>query len=147
MENKRNNNIIQREIPQKQNSYENVTNNNNNSYLSKNNNNNLNQSKLVDVEKTLRDLETKSLEMSRHIEVLRNDRTKIDENKPQIFSENQNYIVNSDPNPNMDYEYEKNRQENSMLKSDNIIFREDINRLSDMNRHLEEEIRRQRERK
>ena len=82
--------------------------------------------------------------MSRHIEVLRNERTRIDENKQNIsVNHSQNYQVN----PNMDYEFEKFRQENSMLKSDNIIFREDINRLADMNRHLEEEIRRQRERK
>lgn len=85
--------------------------------------------------------------MSKHIENLRNERSRVDESR---------YANNPNSNPNVsrtnfgntiDYEYEKLRQENSMLKSDNIIFREDINRLSDMNRHLEEEIRRQRDRK
>jgi hypothetical protein len=55
--------------------------------------------------------------------------------------------MSNNNNPHLEFEYEKIRQENSMLKSDNIIFREDINRLSDMNRHLEEELRKQRERK
>ncbi len=104
-----------------------------------------NQSKLVDVERTLRDLEVKSLEMSKHIENLRNERSRIEDNR---YSNNiNNNMSRTNFNTNIDYEYEKIRQENSMLKSDNIIFREDINRLSDMNRHLEEEMRRQRDRK
>jgi len=119
----------------------NYVNNNNydNSYISNN------QSKLVDVERTLRDLEAKSLEMSKHIENLRNERSRVEENR---YSNNINNVSRANfNNSSIDYEYEKLRQENSMLKSDNIIFREDINRLSDMNRHLEEEIRRQRDRK
>ncbi len=115
------------------------SNNYDNSYMSNN------QSKLVDVERTLRDLEVKSLEMSKHIENLRNERSRIEDNR---YSNNiNNNMSRTNFNTNIDYEYEKIRQENSMLKSDNIIFREDINRLSDMNRHLEEEMRRQRDRK
>ena len=87
--------------------------------------------------------------MSRYIEELRNDRekTRIEENNnnnKNNISLNQNY---QQINPQMEYEFEKIRQENSILKSDNIIFREDINRLADLNRHYEEEIRKQRERK
>jgi hypothetical protein len=48
---------------------------------------------------------------------------------------------------NFDYEYEKLKQEYATMKSDNIIFREDINRLSEINRHLEDESARQRSRK
>ena len=118
-----------------------INNNYDNSYTSNN------QSKLVDVERTLRDLEVKSLEMSKHIENLRNERSRVEENRyPNNTNANANNSRTNFGN-NIDYEYEKLRQENSMLKSDNIIFREDINRLSDMNRHLEEEIRRQRDRK
>ena len=109
-----------------------------NSYVSNN------QSKLVDVEKSLRDLETKSLEMSKCIEHLKNERSRV-EDKRYPLNNNPNNISSS--NLNVDYEYEKLRQENSMLKSDNIIFREDINRQSDMIRHLEQEIRKQRDRK
>lgn len=117
----------------------NYLNNYDNSYISNN------QSKLVDVERTLRDLEAKSLEMSKHIENLRNERSRVEENR---YPDNPNINISTNNfRNNIDYEYEKLRQENSMMKSDNIIFREDINRLSDMNRHLEEEIRRQRDRK
>lgn len=136
MESRKDNNL-----PNLRSESKNYINNYDNSYISNN------QSKLVDVERTLRDLETKSLEMSKHIENLRNERSKIDDNR---FVDNSNNNVNvsrTNFGNNLDYEYEKLRQENSMIKSDNIIFREDINRLSDMNRHLEEEIRRQRDRK
>jgi predicted nucleic acid-binding Zn-ribbon protein len=87
------------------------------------------QKKIKDVEKSLKDLELKSHEMSRYIESLRNERSRIDDSK---FG---------------DFENEKLKQEYATLKSDNIIFREDINRLSDLNRHLEEELSRQRNRK
>lgn len=82
--------------------------------------------------------------MSKHIENLRNERSRIEDNR---YTSNNNSVLMKNNFNNIDYDLEKLRQENSMLKSDNIIFREDINRLSDINRHLEEEIRRQRERK
>ena len=128
-------------LPHLRSESKNYINNYDNSYASNN------QSKLVDVERTLRDLEVKSLEMSKHIENLRNERSKIEDNR--YVNNSNNNVNNSRTNfgNSIDYEYEKLRQDNSMLKSDNIIFREDINRLSDMNRHLEEEIRRQRDRK
>lgn len=88
--------------------------------------------KLDEVEKTLRDLEAKSLEMSRHLDNIRNDRSRLDDSIKHV---------------NFDYENEKLKQEYSTMKSDNIIFREDINRLSEINRHLEEELSRQRNRK
>ncbi len=123
--------------------YNNNYNNNNydNSYISNN------QSKLVDVERTLRDLEAKSLEMSKHIDNLRNERSRVEDTRYPNNPNNNANISRTNFGNSIDYEYEKLRQENSMFKSDNIIFREDINRLSDMNRHLEEEIRRQRDRK
>ena len=81
------------------------------------------------VERSLKDLEAKSQEMSRYIESLKNERSRIEE--PRYA----------------DYELEKMKQEYATLKSDNIIFREDINRLSEINRHLEDELTRQRNRK
>ena len=45
-----------------------------------------------------------------------------------------------------DAEVEKIKQEHATLKSDNIIFREDINRLTDINHHLENELIEQRNR-
>jgi len=43
-----------------------------------------------------------------------------------------------------DAEVEKIKQEANTLKSNNIIFREDINRLTDVNNHLENELIEQR---
>ena len=82
------------------------------------------------VERSLKDLEAKSHEMSRYIESLKVDRSRIEDSRYPP-----------------EYEIEKLKQEYSTLKSDNIIFREDINRLSEINSHLEEEITRQRNRK
>lgn len=93
------------------------------------------KSQLTNVEKSLKELEAKSLEMSRCLENIRNERSRLEDSKM-----NMNTI-------NFDYDYEKLKQEYSTLKSDNIIFREDINRLSEINRHLEEELGRQRNRK
>ena len=45
-----------------------------------------------------------------------------------------------------DAEVEKIKQEQATLKSDNIIFREDINRLTDLNHHLETDLIEQRNR-
>ena len=45
-----------------------------------------------------------------------------------------------------DAEIEKIKQEANTIKSDNIIFREDINRLTDINHHLENELIEQRNR-
>jgi hypothetical protein len=81
------------------------------------------------VERSLKDLEAKSLEMSRYIESLKYDRSRVEDTRfPEI-------------------ENEKLKQEFSTLRSDNIIFREDINRLSEINSHLEDELTRQRNRK
>ena len=86
--------------------------------------------------------------MSKCIENLRNERSRVEDNRyPGNSINNPNNVSRGNFNTSIDYDYEKLRQDNSMMKSDNIIFREDINRLSDMNRHLEEEIRRQRDRK
>jgi chromosome segregation ATPase len=45
-----------------------------------------------------------------------------------------------------DAEIDKIKQDYATLKSDNIIFREDINRLTDLNKHLEDELTQQRSR-
>jgi hypothetical protein len=81
------------------------------------------------VERSLKDLEAKSHEMSRYIESLKVDRSRMEDTR---------YI---------DIETEKLKHEYSTLKSDNIIFREDVNRLSEINSHLEDELSRQRNRK
>ena len=54
---------------------------------------------------------------------------------------------NLDNKSSSNYEISKLLQENQTLKSDNIIFREDINRLSELNARLEDDLIRQRNRK
>lgn len=114
------------------------------------------EEKLKDVEKSLRDLEAKSLEMSRCIDNLRNERGKIqssnyDETMNTInthnHTHNQTLIKNclsSQMSGMSEMEFDKIKTENATLKSDNIIYREDINRLTDINRHLEDELTKQR---
>jgi hypothetical protein len=112
------------------------------------------EEKLKEVEKSLRDLEAKSLEMSRCIDNLRNERGKIqtsnyDETLNTINTHNHTLIKNclsSQMSQMSEMEYEKLKTENATLKSDNIIYREDINRLTDINRHLEDELAKQRAR-
>lgn len=113
--------------------------NRNDSAGSSNSVSHIKEKKLKDVEKSLRDLEAKSLEMSRCLENIRNSRINDESTLGAKHSHSNTQL-------NIDYEYERLKQESATLKSDNIIFREDINRLSDINRHLEEELQRQRNR-
>lgn len=115
-----------------------------------NSDNNLNvhgkkEYKLKEVEKSLRDLEAKSLEMSRCIENMRLERSRV---QSQVINPEDSINIHSNIQlkQTLDFENERLKQEFATLKSDNIIFREDINRLSDINRHLEDEISRQRNR-
>lgn len=93
--------------------------------------------KLKEVERSLRDLEAKSLEMSRYIDGMKAEKSRI--NDESLYN-------NTNTKTGCDCDIEKIKQDAFTLKSDNIIFREDINRLSDINRHLEEELVRQRNR-
>jgi len=90
--------------------------------------------KLFEVERSLRDLEAKSLEMSRYLESMKVEKSRIHDDSAHNLNNKRE----------CDWEIEKLKQEASTLKSDNIIFREDINRLSEINRHMEEELARQR---
>ena len=98
-----------------------------------------NEKKLHEVEKSLRDLEVKSLEMSRYIDNMKAD-------KSRIVGMNDDSVGNAHFKTGCDCEVDKQKQEASILKSDNIIFREDINRLTEINLHIEEELARQRNR-
>jgi chromosome segregation ATPase len=73
--------------------------------------------------------------------------TNINNNNINNTNNNMNYANN---NVTLSYlpdaEVEKIKQEQATLKSDNIIFREDINRLTDLNQHLETELIEQRNR-
>jgi len=101
-------------------------NNNNN-----NNNNNINNNSLnVELlEKQLSEIERTKKEVSKYLDTIKAERGNLD-NKSSS-----------------NYEISKLLQENQTLKSDNIIFREDINRLSELNARLEDDLIRQRNRK
>ena len=83
------------------------------------------------LETTIRNLEEKSNELSRKLDNLRSY---------------ESYLPKCSSPLNVFPEIEKLKEEYSTLKSDNIIFREDINRLTDLNKHLEDELTHQRSR-
>ena len=154
---------------------DNNNNNNNNSFIKMNNSNfnknmtinnsndeinnyskmaNPQEIKIKELEDKLKFLEEKSFENTQKLEEIRVNRettasSNINNNINGNNTNNNNYNNNMN-NVTVSYlpdaEVEKIKQEQATLKSDNIIFREDINRLTDINHHLENELIEQRNR-
>ena len=105
--------------------------------------------KIKELENKVKFLEEKSFENTQRLEEIRTNKDNL--NATLNTNNNNNNNINY-PNNNVtisylpDAEVEKIKQEQATLKSDNIIFREDINRLTDLNRHLENELFEQRNR-
>ena len=105
--------------------------------------------KIKELENKVKLLEEKSFENTQRLEEIRTNKDNL--NATLNTNNNNNNNINY-PNNNVtisylpDAEVEKIKQEQATLKSDNIIFREDINRLTDLNRHLENELNEQRNR-
>ena len=105
--------------------------------------------KIKELENKVKFLEEKSFENTQRLEEIRTNKDNL--NATLNTNNNNNNNINY-PNNNVtisylpDAEVEKIKQEQATLKSDNIIFREDINRLTDLNRHLENELNEQRNR-
>ena len=142
----------------------NIANSNNNlDYNS--NNNEFNEShiinpaelKIKELEDKVKFLEEKSFENTQRLEEIRINKESISNNNNLNATINTNNNYNNMNNMNYgnnnvtisylpDAEVEKIKQEQATLKSDNIIFREDINRLTDLNHHLETDLIEQRNR-
>ena len=98
-----------------------------------------NEKTLQTLEQTLKELEEKKIEIE----------NKMIEEKNKIYNTNNNYnninnIKNSLPNIIIPDSL-RIKEEQDILKSDNIILREDISRLSETNQNLENEISKNRE--
>ena len=111
--------------------------------------------KIKELENKLKFLEEKSFENTQRLEEMRTNQenlnSTINTNNNNNNNNNMNYPNNNNVNNVTisylpDAEVEKIKQEQATLKSDNIIFREDINRLTDLNQHLENELIEQRNR-
>jgi len=116
--------------------------------------------KIKELENKVRLLEEKSFQNTQKLEEIRinkeaNNKNNINMNGNPIYNNlnNLNATNNNINDMNMttvsylpDAEIEKIKQEANTIKSDNIIFREDINRLTDINHHLENELIEQRNR-
>ena len=155
--------------------YQKINENNNNSNIKMNNNNsyinnrnmtinnsndetnnfskiiNPQEIKLKELENKVKLLEEKSFENQQKLEEIRaNKDTTVSSNLNNINGNNTNNKTMNMNNVTVSYlpdpEVEKIKQEQATLKSDNIIFREDINRLTDINHHLENELIEQRNR-
>ena len=143
----------------------NIIKNNNSNDKINNLNNSLNpqEIKIKELENKVKLLEEKSFENTQKLEEIRLNKETINNNNNNMNGNNVNTSNNNIPNNNNmntnnnypnnvtvsylpDAEVEKIKQEQATLKSDNIIFREDINRLTDINHHLENELIEQRNR-
>jgi hypothetical protein len=112
--------------------------------------------KIKELENKLKFLEEKSFENTQRLEEMRTNQENLNatiNTNNNNNNNNMNYPNNNLNNLNNvtisylpDAEVEKIKQEQATLKSDNIIFREDINRLTDLNQHLENELIEQRNR-
>lgn len=91
------------------------------------------QKKLQELDNSISHLNAKNASLSKCIESIKNN------NQP-------NYINQSNNNSLLMYEMQRLKGDQTSLISDNIIFREDINRLADINHHLEMELHTQRQR-
>ena len=142
----------------------NIANSNNNLDYNTNNNE-FNEShiinpaelKIKELEDKVKFLEEKSFENTQRLEEIRINKESISNNNNLNATINTNNNYNNMNNMNYgnnnvtisylpDAEVEKIKQEQATLKSDNIIFREDINRLTDLNHHLETDLIEQRNR-
>ena len=112
--------------------------------------------KIRELENKVKLLEEKSFENTQKLEEIRINKdlmantnisnNNINGNNISTNNNNMNYANNVTVSYLPDAEVEKIKQEQATLKSDNIIFREDINRLTDINHHLENELIEQRNR-
>ena len=109
---------------------------NTNNYININENLTQNDRTFQTLEKTLKELENKKLEIE----------NKMYEDKVNINNSNEidpNNIINNfqiSPNNIMSPEALRMKEEQDILKSDNIIMKEDISRLSELNQNLENEL-------
>ena len=103
---------------------------NNNATSLENSISGLNINKINELEKQILNLTQKSMDLTKNIENIKQDKYRREDK--YIYSD-----IGSD----------KIKQELSILRSDTIIFKEEINRLSEFNSHYEEELNRQRNRK
>ena len=81
------------------------------------------------LEKQLNEIERTKKEVAKYLDAIRAERGSLESKS------------------NSNYEVSKLVQENQTLKSENIIFREDLSRLTELNQRLEEDLVRQRNRK
>lgn len=109
---------------------------------SKNNFNDYNSTSYInkksELEKITKDFKYKGLDNTKNNENLRNDISLYNDKRNPINSEFNHAFTDIVKNTNS-YNYEKLIQDNSNLKSDNIIFKEEINRLNEINKCLVEE--------
>ena len=154
-EKNKNNNIVNKTFDNKKNNSKKITKNKlNNGKISKNNNKSFDnrnitpkERKLKKLNDTLKELEAKSNELnqnsleSKNLYTFNNaDKNSINlnntYNNKTINNEENNNII-PEKNSNTSLQYEKIKEEYSQLKSDNIILKEDINRLEHANKTLE----------
>jgi len=111
----------------------------NNNYILTQKNATINQEdnqKKTDLEKSIQEIENRNEEINKNLENLRMDRSRL---------EDKSFI-----NPtNMSYQgdFDRIKHDNNILKSDNIMFKDELNMMNELNRRLDIDLSQQRMRK
>ncbi len=93
----------------------------------------------IGLDKSLKNLENQNQDLSRHLDVLRNQRSRLEERNQSKFNQSMGNLN--------EYELEKMKQEYYTVKSDNILYKEEVNLLYEKNQKLEQDLANQYNRK
>ena len=96
--------------------------------------------KINDLDKSVNLLNNQHENISRVLEKINNNNNNSNQNN---FTPESNFVANKENI--LSNEVQKLKNEHSTLMSDNLIYREDINNLNEMNRHLESQLKLQRD--
>ena len=110
-------------------------------YINPKENLSLNEKTIQTLEQTLNELENKKLEIQTKI---LEDKNNMNNNEEMVANNNFNNFVLG-RNKIMSPEMMRIKEEQDILKSDNIIMKEDINHLTELNQNLENEVAQNRE--
>ena len=152
MRNRSSNKVINKNINKSfdigRNRHNNISNNmenniqNKNQYINVNENFPQNDKTFQTLEQTLKELENKKLEIENKIY---EDKMNINNNSNEINPNNSLNNFQFSPKNILSPEALLMKEKQDILKSDNIILKEDINRLSELNQNLENEVAQNRE--
>jgi len=101
--------------------------------------NNNKSSRKKELERSIQEIENRNQEINKNLENLRMDRSRLED---KSFTYNNNQV-----NVSYNNDHDRLKYDNNTLKSDNIMFKEEVNMLNELNRRLDADLSKQRNRK